>query len=240
MRILSLSVFLLYAAVAQATEVNFSSGPRQTTLVELYTSEGCSSCPPAERWFSGLKKDPRLWREIVPVAYYVDYWNYMGWRDPYSSKRWSARQRDYKKSGAISSVYTPGFVINGEEWMGWFGPKIIPTSTREGGVLQVRVRDNQVMARFKPAQKQAGEWVLHVATLGFGIKSEISAGENAGKELTHDFMVLNQVDAKSASGRWRLTLPPVTQPSVKKFGLAAWVTRAGDMTPVQVVGGWLR
>ena len=230
---------MLFAVAAQAAEVTFTSGPRQTTLVELYTSEGCSSCPPAEKWFGGLKKDPRLWREIVPVAYYVDYWNYLGWRDPYSSKRWSARQRAYKASGAISSVYTPGFVINGEEWTGWFGPRIIPTSAKTAGVLQVKVKNDVVMARFKPAAKDTGDWVLHVAILGFGIKSEISSGENAGKELIHDFMVLNQVDASSARGRWRLKLPPVTQPFVKKFGIAAWVTKADDMTPVQVVGGWL-
>ncbi len=75
-----------------ATEARFESGPEQTALIELYTSEGCSSCPPAEAWMSHLKDDPGLWKQFVPIAFHVDYWDRLGWRDRFSSKRWTERQ----------------------------------------------------------------------------------------------------------------------------------------------------
>ena len=75
-----------------AAEQRFSSGPAQVALVELYTSEGCSSCPPAERWLGELRTAPGLWRDFVPVAWHVDYWNRLGWPDRFSTKEFTARQ----------------------------------------------------------------------------------------------------------------------------------------------------
>ena len=86
---------VLAGLATDAAPIQFQSPERQVALVELYTSEGCSSCPPAESWLSGLKEKPGLWSEFVPVAFHVDYWNYLGWRDKWSSKEYSDRQRDY-------------------------------------------------------------------------------------------------------------------------------------------------
>src|SRR5437763_15009832 len=71
------------------------SGPQRAHLIELFTSQGCSSCPPAEAWLSKLKSEPRLWKEFVPIAFHVDYWDRLGWRDPFASKDWTARQYQY-------------------------------------------------------------------------------------------------------------------------------------------------
>ena len=71
---------------ATAASLTLSSQEQRTTLIELYTSEGCSSCPPADRWLSRLKDDPRLWKQIVPLAFHVDYWNYLGWRDRFMTE----------------------------------------------------------------------------------------------------------------------------------------------------------
>ena len=237
MRALFVIISTLWTVFAQAEELTFTSGPQQTSLLELYASEGCSSCPPAEEWLSRLENDPRLWREFVPVAYAVDYWDDLGWRDPYSNKRWSARQRGYNAAGSVSSVYTPAFVINGEEWRGWFSRRVLPTSTVKVGVLKVALDDGDIEARFSPAPNYAGPWVLHAAILGFGITSDISRGENAGKTLTHDFLVLDQADSQPSNGQWRMKLPALTQPLAKKFGLAVWVTKMGDIMPVQATGG---
>ena len=79
-----LAAALCSPLVSPAAPVTFASTARQTSLLELYTSEGCSSCPPAEAWLSGLKDNPGLWRDFVPVAFHVDYWNYLGWRDKWS------------------------------------------------------------------------------------------------------------------------------------------------------------
>src|SRR5687768_10063986 len=78
-----------------AEQIQFQSGPNRTALLELYTSEGCSSCPPAEAWLSRVKSDARLWKEFVPVAFHVDYWDYLGWRDPFGMANYSERQRAY-------------------------------------------------------------------------------------------------------------------------------------------------
>ena len=105
-----------------ADELKFESRAGQhTSLVELYTSEGCSSCPPAEAWLSRLVASPQLWTEIVPVAFHVDYWDNLGWRDRFASAQWTARQRTYAANWGSDSVYTPGFVRDGREWRQWAG-----------------------------------------------------------------------------------------------------------------------
>src|SRR3954462_6751955 len=92
---------------ARAGEIVFESKPARAHLIELYTSEGCSSCPRAEEWMSGLKNQANLWRDIVPVAFHVDYWDRLGWRDPFASKLWTARQTEYSARWKTDSVYTP-------------------------------------------------------------------------------------------------------------------------------------
>src|SRR4051794_21790628 len=69
--------------------VRFESQERQTTFLELYTSEGCSSCPPAEAWLNQLSKSPVLWKDFVPTAFHVDYWDHLGWRDRWAAKEFS-------------------------------------------------------------------------------------------------------------------------------------------------------
>jgi len=89
-----------------------SPGPR---VIELYTSEGCSSCPPADRWLAALASQPQLWARYVPLAFHVDYWDALGWPDRFASRRHTARQRAYARNGRLSQVYTPAFVVGGNE-----------------------------------------------------------------------------------------------------------------------------
>jgi hypothetical protein len=89
-----------------AGPLEFESSAARVSLLELYTSEGCSSCPPADRFVNGLKSDRRLWREVVPVAFHVDYWDYIGWQDRFASPQYSERQRSYARSGYVKGVYT--------------------------------------------------------------------------------------------------------------------------------------
>ena len=98
-----------------AAPITFQSSVQKVNLLELYTSEGCSSCPPADRWISQLKTDPRLWHEVVPVAFHVDYWDQLGWLDIYAKHDYSLRQYVHRQQGHVSSVYTPGVMVNGQE-----------------------------------------------------------------------------------------------------------------------------
>src|SRR5437867_2256011 len=107
MRALILCLVVIFVANlnAQNTSFTFQSAREQTALIELYTSEGCSSCPSAETWLSRLKESPGLWKDFVPLAFHVDYWDYLGWRDLWASKSFSDRQRAYAKQWRSDSIY---------------------------------------------------------------------------------------------------------------------------------------
>lgn len=112
---------LLVAVTAQPIQALTLQSPlERVNLMELYTSHGCSSCPPADAWLRKLESHPRLWRELIPLAFHVDYWDHLGWSDRFASPAFSNRQREHRHRGVIRSVYTPGFLLNGREWRQWF------------------------------------------------------------------------------------------------------------------------
>jgi len=238
-RILLLLSGLFCLTMNTDAKTHFESGPQQVGLLELYTSEGCSSCPPAEAWLSRLKDDPGLWKAFVPVAYHVDYWNRLGWNDRYSSPQWTERQSRYAALWSSQSVYTPAFVLNGNEWRNWSGKTPAPNEKRTGQLQAASEDGKRWTVEFQPAEK--GEWDAHLAFLGAGIASKIGAGENSGRNLVHDFVVLSQAnepmknsgDRASAS----LTIPNPSE-NAPRTAIAIWVTRRGQLAPLQATGGW--
>ncbi|TQV66136.1 DUF1223 domain-containing protein [Exilibacterium tricleocarpae] len=228
----------LWPAQSSLAQTVLTSPAARVQLLELYTSEGCSSCPPADKWLSQLRRAPGLWTEIVPVAFHVDYWNYLGWRDQLADSRFSERQRRYRRSGGVKSVYTPGFVVGGREWRGWFQRRPLPQAEPAPvGVLAVTVTDNRYRAQFTRADGVAARPLeLYVALLGMDLKTDIKRGENRGRRLTHDFAVLG-LSRRPAGEAWTGTLPQ--RDPGGSYGLAAWVSPVGELTPVQAVGGYL-
>ena len=239
-RLLSIGTVLLFCGICQhasaADDVVIMSGPQRLSLIELYTSEGCSSCPPAEKWLSGLRNDARLWRSVVPVAFHVDYWNRLGWKDRFAQPSFTVRQYGHAEAG---TVYTPAFVVDGREWRAWFEDQHLPSNNESAGMLEARVSSaGAVTTRYSPEMKFE-EGTGHVAWLGFGLVSDVRRGENAGRALHHDFVVLEHASAKlsrDAEGHWtaRLDRPRLTD---KAGALAVWVEVNG--IPVQAAGGWL-
>ena len=233
-------VLLTVAAALQARagQTVFESKPTRSHLIELYTSQGCSSGLPAEEWMSGLKNQPRVWQDIVPVAFHVDYWDHLGWRDPFASKLWTERQADYSVRWKKESVYTPAFVLDGKEWQ--YG-KLPDASTDTAGVLKITIDGDHATASFKAASNSGGRYDIHVARLGFSLTSDVTAGENNGKKLSQDFVVLGLTNEALKAGAKELKLPTPTQKlSVDpRTAIAAWVTPAGQIEPLQAVGGWL-
>src|SRR5437762_7982575 len=116
MRLATVVLTLSCALPIRADDRGFESAPQRTHLIELFTSQGCSSCPPAEAWLSNLKNEPRLWQDFVPLAFHVDYWDHLGWRDLFASKLWTERQADYSARWKAETVYTPAFVLDGMAW----------------------------------------------------------------------------------------------------------------------------
>jgi hypothetical protein len=240
-----LSAMFVSAVNAQNTSLTFQSCVKQTALVELYTSEGCSSCPPAETWLSRLKESPGLWKDFVPLAFHVDYWDYLGWRDPWASKSFSDRQRDYAKQWRSESIYTTGFLLNGKEWRDWSGRKDGPKSTGvNAGILTVTSSDtNRWQVCSAPANAASADYEVHAALLAGGLSSNVSAGENRGLLLRHDFVVLTIAKASLvrggdvAQGEFVLNKPRSAAESA--LALAVWITPAGRLEPLQATGGWL-
>ncbi|MGH8101039.1 MAG: DUF1223 domain-containing protein, partial [Chthoniobacterales bacterium] len=217
----------------------FESGETQSTLIELFTSEGCSSCPPAEAWLSKLKDNPDLWKHVVPVAFHVDYWNGLGWPDRFSRSEFTDRQRRYAAAWRIDSVYTPNFVINGREWKGWFNNGMLSAPSKKTGKLRVTLTDNiDIAATFESTQP--GPLKLEVALLGTNLESDVKRGENSGRKLRHDFVVLDliQTDMTKELSHWTGSIAFPKQPGDEKpSAIAVWITE--NATPIQATGGWL-
>ena len=233
----------LPATLSVAAEARFGSGPQQIALIELYTSEGCSSCPPAEAWMSRLKDSPGLWKQFVPIAFHVDYWDRLGWRDRFSSQRWTERQRRYASLWQSESVYTPAVVVNGREQRGLPDGSLSQPNEKQAGVLGVTTSDGKNFSiEFRPEKGSGSDWDAHLALLGSGISSNVRAGENSGRNLQHDFVVLDLRDAtmKSENGtlRARLTTDATGETGARK-AVAVWISDRERLAPVQATGGWL-
>lgn len=224
------------AAQVQAAPLLLDSGPAQVSLLELYTSQGCSSCPPAERWLNAWVDDARLWRDLVPLALHVDYWDYLGWRDPFASAEYGARQRAYASAGRARGVYTPGFFLNGREWRGWTLRLPPRASGSEPGRLVARIDGRRLTAAF-PSDGMPLE--LHFAVLGCGIETPVRQGENRNRTLRQDFVVLQHGKHAAPDGHWDIELPASAATAADRFGIALWVSHAGELRPLQATGGWL-
>jgi hypothetical protein len=227
--------FVGFQVYAEET-VSFQSGEKRTMVVELFTSQGCSSCPPAEAWLNRFLNDPRLWTDIVPVAFHVDYWDNLGWKDPYATRTNTERQYQYRSDGHAASVYTPCFIVDGREWKGWFDRTPLPKpSTTNAGILSVRLDGRKLEASFTG---ESAKLDLNVAILGAGSETDVTRGENRGRQLHSDFVVLQLIKEKSDNGTWSLDLP-YSVGEAGKHGLSVWVSRSGDLTPLQAAGGWV-
>jgi hypothetical protein len=109
-------VSTLAPAASAAAGCTAKSGAQTLAVVELYTSEGCDSCPPADRWLSGLKGAGTYADRVLPLALHVDYWDYIGWRDPFAQAQFSARQREMAAINRVRTVYTPQVLVGGRDF----------------------------------------------------------------------------------------------------------------------------
>lgn len=226
--------------------IRFQSAAARTALLELYTSEGCSSCPPAEKWLSRQAGSPRLWRDFVPVAFHVDYWDDLGWRDPWCRAEFTERQRQYGVIWQSRAIYTPEFALDGREWRGWSGREI-PANAARAGILSASSADtNHWSLHFAPERVEPGDFQVHAAWLIGNVTSEVKAGENEGRTLRHDFVVVSlstaplQRQNDGLEGPLDFPLPTRALTGRGSVALAVWVTKAGQLEPIQATGGWLK
>jgi hypothetical protein len=193
---LLIAVTMTLAAGTAASACRIDSAAHQTALVELYTSQGCSSCPPADRWLSQLRS--RYAREqVVALALHVGYWDYIGWKDPYAQRVFNERQRALATANGNPTVYTPGVFVQSRELQGWSGGafssavRALNASPAEVKVsLAARVANGSLTIEpgLAPARGAAAPW-LFVALTESGLATAVTAGENRGERLRNDHVV---------------------------------------------------
>jgi hypothetical protein len=191
----------LSASSAQAATCAAESGAQRVALLELYTSEGCNSCPPTDRWVSELPRRGITPERVVTLAFHVDYWNYLGWPDPFSRAQFSERQRMASLRNRARVVYTPQLLLNGRDYRRGavfddFGERLNAL-----GRDPARARINLQMQTDGPAAlgvtgtatvadaAARGGALAYLALYENNLSNDVSAGENRGKRLRHDFVV---------------------------------------------------
>ncbi len=174
------------AAIAAVPNCEVASGNHLTPVIELYTSEGCSSCPPADHWLSSLKGKP-----VVAQAFHVAYWDYIGWKDRFASPAFTSRQEQVATANGLRGIYTPQLVRNGHDWRKWTLPGETFDSNAPARAAITLRRSNgfdEFEARVTPIAS-AGGWTAYWTVTEHNHSSRVSAGENSGEFLKHDFVV---------------------------------------------------
>jgi len=202
-------------------------------LVELYTSEGCSSCPPADTWLRDLPSNAG----VVALAFHVDYWDSLGWRDRFADPRYSDRQRQQARRDT-ASVFTPQVVLDGRNWQGWYRGAGFPAAQRS----QLAMKMTAVLA---PSSLQlhldstvsdgmdAAAYRSFVVLTEDGLSSEVRAGENRGVTLRHDHVVRNMVGPLPASSAdARINIPADADVSKSTLVVFAQDPGPGDIAQV--------
>jgi hypothetical protein len=174
-------------AMAAAPVCSVTSGERLTPVIELYTSEGCSSCPPADQWLSKLKGKP-----VVAQAFHVGYWDYIGWVDRFASPTFTVRQREVAGFNQLLSIYTPQVVRNGRDWRDWSRAADSGTPARAAITLRRVDGTDAFEAQVTPTAGISG-WAAYWTVTEHGHSSRVKAGENSGEFLKHDFVVRQYV-----------------------------------------------
>lgn len=196
------SVCSCAAAVAGTCEAR--SAPTLTPVIELYTSEGCSSCPPADRWLSGLKPAATEGR-VVAQAFHVGYWDYIGWVDRFATPAHTARQRQLAAANGLRSIYTPQLVRNGRDWRDYAGALSQKPEPARADIRLQKVQADVFEATVLPMDA-TGSWSAYWTVTEHGHSSKVKAGENSGEFLRHDFVVRQYVPAGQYRGEQRLQL----------------------------------
>jgi len=231
---------LVLSGVAQAATTACSgySGPHTTALVELYTSEGCDSCPPADQWLSSLFSQGFRPDQVVPLALHVDYWDYIGWKDPYAKHRFSERQRKLAALRRPAFVYTPQVVLQGQDFRRWDSDRFTEEVTRINSkpararlALAIRavaadgIQTELNAQLFDSAQRK--DAAVYLAAYENKLSSEVKAGENRGKRLEHDYVVREWIGpigfGESLKLEEKRSLPLPSGADKKHSGVAAFV-----------------
>lgn len=184
------------------------SGAQRAVLLELYTSEGCDSCPPADHRLSQFKHQAETAGRLVPLAFHVDYWDRLGWADHFASPLYT--QRQYAMAGFARSrlVYTPQFLKNGRDWRGAGSPLDGPPQTPPGARIVLELGAPGAGQLAVSGEIAAGNAATEawLALYENNLESQVRSGENSGKTLRHDYVVRRLIGPLALDREGRLSL----------------------------------
>ncbi|MFK8114206.1 MAG: DUF1223 domain-containing protein [Rubripirellula sp.] len=218
---LACSSALLVAANLSAEEsspADKGASSKHPTVIELFTSQGCSSCPPADRVLAEyVKLHHQEQLPVLGLSFHVDYWNYLGWSDPFSSPRWSRRQKLYASVLNEKRVYTPQMIVGGRDGLVGSRRKQLDAlladhfSRQPEHEIELQVKlnsSNEIEIAHTVAGESAGK-ILNVAVIARSLKATASRGENAGRTLTHSNVVRDFAQRRldAGDGEVRFDLP---------------------------------
>lgn len=245
-RLLSAVLPLLLASPAMAASCSAESGKFRVVLLELYTSEGCDSCPPTDQWFSALAQRGYTPQQVLALAFHVDYWNYLGWKDPYAQAQFSARQRDANRRNKSRVVYTPQLLLDGADYRRSLlgddiGRRIATGKTQvPGAQISVRMDTSGVQPRlYAQISTPTPMAQAYVAIYENNLVTEVAAGENRGKRLHHDFVVRELRGPFAVTAALPLTIDEVIrrdhQWKTNDLHIAIFVQEAGTGVTLQAL-----
>ena len=221
-----------------------TSPAHRVAFLELYTSEGCSSCPPADRFLSALKQDVYTEQHLIPLAFHVTYWDYIGWQDRFGDDAHDRRQRRQAQLNASRSVYTPQFLMNGYDYRHHhaFNDTVNRINAFSAGMkIQLKAVSNgkaELQLNVETEQAEAGNHQLWLAVFENNLQSQVSDGENEGELLRHDYVVRRlhgPFAFNNKNENFSAVLKLDSEWKRQDLGIVAFVQKQGSSEIVQAV-----
>lgn len=241
-RLLLISCLMASIPVYAAEKITVMSSGQQTAVLELYTSEGCSSCPPADRWLAALVEVPKDDLDVLALSFHVDYWDYLGWKDRFGSPRYTSRQRQLGNINKQRSIYTPEFFVDGKEARGTRNvlDKIRSANNQQAQIqlkLSISKSSNELQIELQSVIPDAVDKPLQHRYFVYEnqLMSDVTRGENSGERLFHQQVVRYmspELDLKD-NNQHKITINPEWR--LDNIGVAALVTGPGNKNYLQVV-----
>jgi hypothetical protein len=228
---MSRTIFILLAVLA-AGIARTAAGQEAPVVVELFTSEGCSSCPPADAFLGELTKRPA----IIPLAFHVDYWDYIGWKDPYASPAFTQRQHDYVAALGLHMPYTPQMVVDGRtDVVGSERDDVEAAIGKAGAQAKLAVAIEKDGAGYRAvipaaAAPPGGPATVWLALFDSQRETRVARGENGGRTLKEYNIVREWRQIGSWDGR-ALTLP-LPMPKDPGGNGCAIIVQSGPVGPI--------
>jgi hypothetical protein len=242
---LQIGTLLLVCGLGHAETCTVSSANHSSALLELYSSEGCDSCPSTDKWLSSLAAKGLSPTRVVPLAFHVDYWDRLGWKDPFAKNQFTLRQQQEASSDKAGFIYTPQLRLNGRDYRRTGQDEeflkslavingSLPPVTIELTLRQIVSSTLQTRVELHWKQKRPTESEFFLALYENNLRSVVKAGENSGRVLQHDFIVralAGPFDADQSSQSFKLD--PSWQAG--NLGVAAFVQERDTSEVLQAV-----